>query len=201
MVLQPNPKKYDPMPYKFKLDNQLVIFHMYATTNAYHQPLMTYYILQCEGALNYEVIDHVKGKHYNQVYWETIYNCIFSLELPSNIIVCTPINVAIDKYYDETSRVKYSNNYSRRRAMWLDMEKQIKRMGHGFKYVHNDFKQLDLALKLHSYKAPILAEIREKYNLSIDKEKNREGEFSFEDINPSESHIEREYLFSFDLSQ
>lgn len=201
MVIQPYKKPFDFMPYPFKLDNQLIIFHMYAVTDPYHHPMTTDYILQCEGALNYEVIDAIEGKHYNQVYWEVIYNCIFSLELPSNIIVCTPVNIAMHKYPSEDCKVRYTNNYSRRRAMWLDIEKQIKRKNHGFKYVHNTFKQLDLAIKLKDYKEPRLAKIREKYNLSIDKEKNREGEFSFEDINPSESHIGGEYLFSFDPPQ
>lgn len=184
------------MPFAFKLDNDLVILHMYCVVDSFHYPMTTDYIVVAEGAMEFEIIKSVEHKHYNEVYWNVIYDFIMSLEDSYNIIVCTPTNLGMMNY----PKKRGWKHEGRRNAMWLQLEKQFKRKGHGFKYVHHTFRQLEFSEKLNTHKRARLEKYRDLYRLSNPTQKKVEGEYLFS-CNPSESHIEREYLFSYDLSQ
>ena len=86
--------------------------------------------------------------------------------------------------------------------MWKKLTDHMKRMGHGFKYVHSTDMQLDMTLRINEFKRPRLERIRAmKYVCPSEKQKIKEGEYLFS-FDPSEdSLIEGEYLFSFDPSQ
>ena len=183
----------------FKEGNQSVIFNIYAVSDIHNYPVTTTYMVRAEGDIEYEFLDMVEHKHFDTIYWEVVYNFIMTLEEPTNITICSPTRLNFEKY---SKNVYEGKNIPKRKAMWKKLTEHMKRMGHGFKYVHSTDMQLDMTLRINEFKRPRLERIRAmKYVCPSEKQKIKEGDdlFSFD---PSEdSLIEGEYLFSFDPSQ
>ena len=183
----------------FKEGNQSVIFNIYAVSDIHNYPVTTTYMVRAEGDIEYEFLDMVEHKHFDTIYWEVVYNFIMTLEEPTNITICSPTRLNFEKY---SKNVYEGKNIPKRKAMWKKLTDHMKRMGHGFKYVHSTDMQLDMTLRINEFKRPRLERIRAmKYVCPSEKQKIKEGEYSFS-FDPSEdSLIEGEYLFSFDPSQ
>ena len=183
----------------FKEGNQSVIFNIYAVSDIHNYPVTTTYMVRAEGDIEYEFLDMVERKHFDTVYWEVVYNFIMTLEEPTNITICSPTRLNFEKY---SKNVYEGKNIPKRKAMWKKLTEHMKRMGHGFKYVHSTDMQLDMTLRINEFKRPRLERIRAmKYVCPSEKQKIKEGEYLFS-FDPSEdSLIEGEYLFSFDPSQ
>ena len=183
----------------FKEGNQSVIFNIYAVSDIHNYPVTTTYMVRAEGDIEYEFLDMVEHKHFDTIYWEVVYNFIMTLEEPTNITICSPTRLNFEKYY---KNVYEGKNIPKRKAMWKKLTEHMKRMGHGFKYVHSTDMQLDMTLRINEFKRPRLERIRAmKYVCPSEKQKIKEGEYLFS-FDPSEdSLIEGEYLFSFDPSQ
>lgn len=183
----------------FKEGNQSVIFNIYAVSDIHNYPVTTTYMVRAEGAIEYEFLDMVEHKHFDTIYWEVVYNFIMTLEEPTNITICSPTRLNFEKY---SKNVYEGKNIPKRKAMWKKLTEHMKRMGHGFKYVHSTDMQLDMTLRINEFKRPRLERIRAmKYVCPSEKQKIKEGEYLFS-FDPSEdSLIEGEYLFSFDPSQ
>ena len=156
-------------------------------------------MVRAEGDIEYEFLDMVEHKHFDTIYWEVVYNFIMILEEPTNITICSPTRLNFEKY---SKNVYEGKNIPKRKAMWKKLTEHMKRMGHGFKYVHSTDMQLDMTLRINEFKRPRLERIRAmKYVCPSEKQKIKEGEYLFS-FDPSEdSLIEGEYLFSFDPSQ
>lgn len=183
----------------FKEGNQSVIFNIYAVSDIHNYPVTTTYMVRAEGDIEYEFLDMVEHKHFDTSYWEVVYNFIMTLEEPTNITICSPTRLNFEKY---SKNVYEGKNIPKRKAMWKKLTEHMKRMGHGFKYVHSTDMQLDMTLRINEFKRPRLERIRAmKYVCPSEKQKIKEGEYLFS-FDPSEdSLIEGEYLFSFDPSQ
>lgn len=183
----------------FKEGNQSVIFNIYAVSDIHNYPVTTTYMVRAEGDIEYEFLDMVEHKHFDTIYWEVVYNFIMTLEEPTNITICSPTRLNFEKY---SKNVYEGKNIPKRKAMWKKLTEHMKRMGHGFKYVHSTEMQLDMTLRINEFKRPRLERIRAmKYVCPSEKQKIKEGEYLFS-FDPSEdSLIEGEYLFSFDPSQ
>ena len=183
----------------FKEGNQSVIFNIYAVSDIHNYPVTTTYMVRAEGDIEYEFLDMVEHKHFDTIYWEVVYNFIMILEEPTNITICSPTRLNFEKY---SKNVYEGKNIPKRKAMWKKLTEHMKRMGHGFKYVHSTDMQLDMTLRINEFKRPRLERIRAmKYVCPSEKQKIKEGEYLFS-FDPSEdSLIEGEYLFSFDPSQ
>ena len=183
----------------FKEGNQSVIFNIYAVSDIHNYPVTTTYMVRAEGDIEYEFLDMVEYKHFDHIYWEVVYNFIMTLEEPTNITICSPTRLNFEKY---SKNVYEGKNIPKRKAMWKKLTEHMKRMGHGFKYVHSTDMQLDMTLRINEFKRPRLERIRAmKYVCPSEKQKIKEGEYLFS-FDPSEdSLIEGEYLFSFDPSQ
>ena len=183
----------------FKKGNQSVIFNIYAVSDIHNYPVTTTYMVRAEGDIEYEFLDMVEHKHFDTIYWEVVYNFIMTLEEPTNITICSPTRLNFEKY---SKNVYEGKNIPKRKAMWKKLTEHMKRMGHGFKYVHSTDMQLDMTLRINEFKRPRLERIRAmKYVCPSEKQKIKEGEYLFS-FDPSEdSLIEGEYLFSFDPSQ
>ena len=156
-------------------------------------------MVRAEGDIEYEFLDMVEHKHFDTIYWVVVYNFIMTLEEPTNITICSPTRLNFEKY---SKNVYEGKNIPKRKAMWKKLTEHMKRMGHGFKYVHSTDMQLDMTLRINEFKRPRLERIRAmKYVCPSEKQKIKEGEYLFS-FDPSEdSLIEGEYLFSFDPSQ
>ena len=183
----------------FTEGNQSVIFNIYAVSDIHNYPVTTTYMVRAEGDIEYEFLDMVEHKHFDTIYWEVVYNFIMTLEEPTNITICSPTRLNFEKY---SKNVYEGKNIPKRKAMWKKLTEHMKRMGHGFKYVHSTDMQLDMTLRINEFKRPRLERIRAmKYVCPSEKQKIKEGEYLFS-FDPSEdSLIEGEYLFSFDPSQ
>ena len=183
----------------FKEGNQSVIFNIYAVSDIHNYPVTTTYMVRAEGDIEYEFLDMVEHKHFDTIYWEVVYNFIMTLEEPTNITICSPTRLNFEK---NSKNVYEGKNIPKRKAMWKKLTEHMKRMGHGFKYVHSTDMQLDMTLRINEFKRPRLERIRAmKYVCPSEKQKIKEGEYLFS-FDPSEdSLIEGEYLFSFDPSQ
>ena len=183
----------------FKEGNQSVIFNIYAVSDIHNYPVTTTYMVRAEGDIEYEFLDMVEHKHFDTIYWEVVYNFIMTLEEPTNITICSPTRLNFEKY---SKNVYEGKNIPKRKAMWKKLTEHMKRMGHGFKYVHSTDMQLDMTLRINEFKRPRLERIRAmKYVCPSEKQKIKEGEYLFS-FDPSEdSLIEGEYLFYFDPSQ
>ena len=183
----------------FKEGNQSVLFNIYAVPDIHNYPVTTTYMVRAEGDIEYEFLDMVEHKHFDTIYWEVVYNFIMTLEEPTNITICSPTRLNFEKY---SKNVYEGKNIPKRKAMWKKLTEHMKRMGHGFKYVHSTDMQLDMTLRINEFKRPRLERIRAmKYVCPSEKQKIKEGEYLFS-FDPSEdSLIEGEYLFSFDPSQ
>ena len=183
----------------FKEGNQSVIFNIYAVSDIHNYPVTTTYMVRAEGDIEYEFLDMVEHKHFDTIYWEVVYNFIMTLEEPTNITICSPTRLNFEKY---SKNVYEGKNIPKRKAMWKKLTEHMKRMGHGFKYVHSTDMQLDMTLRINEFKRPRLERIRAmKYVCPSEKQKIKEGEYLFS-FDPSEdSLIEGEYLFSIDPSQ
>ena len=183
----------------FKEGNQSVIFNIYAVSDIHNYPVTTTYMVRVEGDIEYEFLDMVEHKHFDTIYWEVVYNFIMTLEEPTNITICSPTRLNFEKY---SKNVYEGKNIPKRKAMWKKLTEHMKRMGHGFKYVHSTDMQLDMTLRINEFKRPRLERIRAmKYVCPSEKQKIKEGEYLFSFDPPDDSLIEGEYLFSFDPSQ
>ena len=183
----------------FKEGNKEVVFSIYAVSDIHNYPITTTYMVRAEGDIEYEFLDMVEYKHFDHVYWETVYNFVMSLDEPTNITIASPTLLNFEKY---SGGVYWGKNIPRRKVMWKRLTDQIKRMGHGFKYVHDTTIQLDMTLRINEFKRPRMERIRAmKYTSPLEIEKRKEGEYLFSFDPSEESHIEGEYLFSFDPSQ
>ena len=183
----------------FKEGNQSVIFNIYAVSDIHNYPVTTTYMVRAEGDIEYEFLDMVEHKHFDTIYWEVVYNFIMTLEEPTNITICSPTRLNFEKY---SKNVYEGKNIPKRKEKKKKLTEHMKRMGHGFKYVHSTDMQLDMTLRINEFKRPRLERIRAmKYVCPSEKQKIKEGEYLFS-FDPSEdSLIEGEYLFSFDPSQ
>ena len=183
----------------FKEGNQSVIFNIYAVSDIHNYPVTTTYMVRAEGDIEYEFLDMVEHKHFDTIYWEVVYNFIMTLEEPTNITICSPTRLNFEKY---SKNVYEGKNIPKRKAMWKKLTEHMKRMGHGFKYVHSTDMQLDMTLRINEFKRPRLERIRAmKYVCPSEKQKIKEGEYLFSFDPSKDSLIEGEYLFSFDPSQ
>ena len=183
----------------FKEGNQSVIFNIYAVSDIHNYPVTTTYMVRAEGDIEYEFLDMVEHKHFDTIYWEVVYNFIMTLEEPTNITICSPTRLNFEKY---SKNVYEGKNIPKRKAMWKKLTEHMKRMGHGFKYVHSTDMQLDMTLRINEFKRPRLERIRAmKYVCPSEKQKIKEGEYLFSFAPSEDSLIEGEYLFSFDPSQ
>ena len=189
-----------PKEFPFRDKNKNVTMHIYAVSDVHNYPMVTTYLMYVEGDIEYEFIDMVERKHFYHVYWEVVYDFLMGLKEPYNITIVSPTRLGFEKF---SRYVKIRYEYQRtQKKMWLNMEKQIYRMKHGFKSVYSTELQLDMITKINEYKRPRMERIREmKYVSPYEREKIKEGEYLFS-FDPSQnSHIEGEYLFSFDPSQ
>ena len=189
-----------PKEFPFRDKNKNVTMHIYAVSDVHNYPMTTTYLMYVEGDIEYEFIDMVEYKHYYHVYWEVVYDFLMGLTEPYNITIISPSRIGFEKF---SRYVKPRYEYQRtQKKMWLNMEKQILKMKHGFKSIRDTELQLDMITKINEYKRPRLERIRAlKYLDSYEREKIKEGEYLFSFDPSEESHIEREYSFSFNLSQ
>ena len=82
----------------FKEGNKEVVFSIYAVSDIHNYPITTTYMVRAEGDIEYEFLDMVEYKHFDHVYWETVYNFVMSLDEPTNITIASPTLLNFEKY-------------------------------------------------------------------------------------------------------